>query len=110
MITVTKKLSFNSNLMISRLIIILEKVRDKVSDESDVVWAGYDTAKELREEIQLYINELSVGNLQSLKAIDRHFAPTSTLQEHSISNGWSDEYLRLAEKFDAIYSSLKNHS
>ncbi len=96
--------------MIPDLITILEKVKDKISDSSDIVWTGYDTAKELREEIQLYVNELSAGNLQSLKTIQIHFAPTSTFQEHSISNGWSDEYLRLAEKFDYIYSSLKNHS
>ncbi|MFY7839221.1 MAG: hypothetical protein ACOVP7_03045 [Lacibacter sp.] len=107
---VIKKVLFNHNPMISRLIMLLEKVKDKVSDESDVVWTGYDTPKELREEIQLYITELSVGNLQSLEALHGHFLPTSTFQEHSLSNGWSDEYIRLAEKFDYIYTSLKNHS
>lgn len=96
--------------MVSDLIKILEKVKDKVSDESDTVWAGYDTPQQLREEIQTYIKELSARNLQSLEDIHRHFLPTSTFQEHSLSNGWGDEYIRLSEKFDAIYSSLKNRS
>jgi len=40
-------------------------------------------------------------------ALNMLFAPTGTFQEHSISNGWSNEYLALAEKFDKIYDALK---
>ncbi|MEM9023608.1 MAG: hypothetical protein AAGB22_07690 [Bacteroidota bacterium] len=30
------------------------------------------------------------------------FAPTSTIQELSMTNAWSNEYLRLSAKFDAL--------
>jgi hypothetical protein len=34
------------------------------------------------------------------------FLPTGTLQEISIQNGWSEEYLKLATEFDTIYERV----
>jgi hypothetical protein len=35
------------------------------------------------------------------------FLPTSTYQELAMSNGWSEEYLQIAEKLDSIYKRIK---
>jgi hypothetical protein len=35
------------------------------------------------------------------------FAPTSTIQEIAMSNGWHDEYLKLSTKFDKEIEKLK---
>ena len=86
------------------LIDIITKVKERISDDSNMVWTHYDTAKELRDELELYTQELRNGNMSSLKKMKLLFLPTATLQEHSISNGWPDEYLALAEKFDNFYS------
>ena len=94
--------------MLEELISILEKTKLKISDDSDMVWTGYNGAKELRAEIDLYINQIKGGDLNGLEELSKYFLPTSTFQEHSISNGWADEYLRLAEGFDKIYYSLKD--
>ena len=72
-----------------------------------MVWTGYNTAKELRDEIDLYVNQIKRGDLKGLEELSKYFLPTATFQEHSVSNGWPDEYLRLAEDFDKIYNSLK---
>lgn len=91
--------------MNQELIDIISKVKDKISDDSDMVWTHYDTAKALRDELELYTQELRNGDVSSLEKIKLLFLPTATLQEHSISNSWPDEYLILAEKFDNLYSS-----
>jgi hypothetical protein len=83
---------------------IVNKVIDKISDDSDMTWTRYDTAKQLRDELELHMQKLQIGDMSSLEKIKLMFLPTATLQEHSISNGWPDEYLALAEKFENVYS------
>ena len=92
------------------LIKIIEEVKERITDNSDIVWTGYDSAKKLRTELEIYIEQLKSGDLTSLSELHKHFLPTCTFQEHSISNGWADEYIRLSEKFDTFYETLKNHS
>jgi hypothetical protein len=93
--------------MTQELIDIIYKVKSKISDDSDMVWTLYDNAKQLRDELEAYIQELQNGNMSSVEKIRLLFLPTATLQEHSISNSWADEYLKLSEKFDNLYSMLK---
>ena len=83
---------------------ILEQVKKKIANDSDMVWTRYANSKQLRDELELYIRQLQNGDTGSLEKIKFMFLPTATLQEHSISNGWVDEYLKLAEKFDNLYA------
>ena len=93
--------------MIQDLVDIIENVKAKITDNSDIVWTGYDSAKELRNELDTYIQQLKAGNTTSLEELHKHFLPTCTFQEHSISNGWAAEYIMLSEKFDIIYARMK---
>jgi len=36
------------------------------------------------------------------------FAPTGPIQEVSLSSGWGQEFLELAERFDKEYEIVKN--
>ena len=96
--------------MIHEVITIVERVKNKITDSSDMVWTGYDTAKQLRDELNGYIDLFQSGDSSCLEKLHIHFLPTCTFQEHSISNGWADEYLTLAERFDRIYALLKKES
>ena len=96
--------------MTKDLIRIIESVKEKITDNSDVVWTGYNTAKELRKELEKYIDQLKIADASCPDRLHTHFLPTGTFQEHSISNGWSDEYMKLSEKFDAIFATMKSHS
>jgi hypothetical protein len=93
--------------MIEDLITIIEKIREKIKDGSAMEWTGYDSAKSLRNELEIYIDQLKKGNTECLEDLNTHFLPTATFQDHSISNGWGDEYMSLAEQFDRIYSGIK---
>ena len=94
--------------MNKELVTILENIKDRITDASDMGWTYYDTAQDLRNELDTYISQLNQGNMQAMEKINFLFAPTGSLQEHSISNNWAEEYLALSGKFDEIYESSKS--
>lgn len=81
---------------------ILVKVRERITDDSDLLWTSFETADELRQEIDGLICRLQQNDNKAIDDIYTHFLPTSTFQEHSIQNGWSDEYMKLADEFDKV--------
>jgi len=96
--------------MTQELIEILNKVKGRFTDDSDLLWTSYKTAKELRDELDVYIEQLGKGDKSCLENLNMHFLPTSTFQEHSLQNDWTNEYMKLSEKFDSIYVKMKNHN
>ena len=92
------------------LIEILRTVKTKIGVDSDCDWSYYESPLDAHREIDKYISELQNGDLSSLDEIKMHFAPTSAYQELSMQNNWSEEYLKLADKFDLIESKLSNFS
>ena len=96
--------------MNQELIDIIKRVKEKISDDSDMVWTTYEDAGQLRTKLEACIEKLKVGDNTCLEQMRLLFLPTANLQEHSIVNGWPDEYLALAEKFDHLYSTIKNRS
>ncbi|MFT3911431.1 MAG: hypothetical protein QM737_18555 [Ferruginibacter sp.] len=89
---------------------MLTIVESYIKDDSDLTWVYYETPAEMRNEIDKYILELGKGNIESLDEISMHFSPTAAYQEHSMANNWTDEYHKLAEKFDNIYEALKKYA
>jgi hypothetical protein len=67
----------------------------KESDWSPLTPA--EVAKKLREEIAAAKRGGAVDRL----VVSVEFAPTSTIQEIAMANGWHDEYERLAQVVDA---------
>lgn len=88
------------NRNLKRVIEIIKIIDSKITNETDVIWAGYDSPDELKNEIRSDLEALIGGDLSRLEKFRIHFAPTSTFQELSMSNGWSNEYLQLAKEFD----------
>ena len=96
--------------MTQELIDILQTIKSKLTDESDLMWTSYETAEQLRDELDIYIEQLKKGDNSCLDNLNMHFAPTSTFQEHSIQNRWTDEYIALSDRFDNVYKNQKNQS
>jgi hypothetical protein len=81
------------------LIEILRCCREFVEKSEDSPWSHMEAP-----EIDCVIAN-AIERLEQDSAIDHFqlrmiFGPTGPLQETSMSNGWSDEYLALAAKFD----------
>jgi len=90
------------------LIEVLKAVKANIKDDADCIWSYFETPQDAQNEIDRYVAELEKGNLNSLHEISVHFAPTAGYQELSLQNGWSNEYIKLSERFDKIESGLKN--
>ncbi len=91
----------------NELIELLTELKKRISDDSDVAWTRFNTVQELRDHIDDFISRLQHGDKDVLNEINIDFAPTSTFQELSISNGWSDDFMKLADQFDRIYKGIE---
>lgn len=83
------------------LLKVLEDVRLFTSESEDSGWAHTNLAN-IDALLDLAINELQNGRLPNLSDLRLLFAPTGSLQETSLSNGWANTFLMLAEEFDRI--------
>lgn len=91
-------MTFNNHLDL--LLNILERVNARITDDSNVVWTRYDTPVTLHAELVAYMEQLRGGNTACLEQLKLLFAPTGSLQEHAISNGWANEYIQWSAIFD----------
>ena len=91
---------------VDHIINIIKIVRGKISGDTDVVWAGYNGVTQLQTDIDKDLEKLLNGDLNILDAFKQRFMPTATFQEISLSNGWEDEFIELADNFDKLYDSI----
>lgn len=97
----------DTNHHLQSIIEIVKIIRQKITDDTDIVWTSYSSIREFQEDIDNCLKSLENGNLDALDTLKLHFLPTATFQELSISNGWADEFLLLAERFDEAYAYIK---
>ena len=82
------------------LVTALERTCDLLERSEESVWSPLtpsDVAQNLRAAIAAFERGEAVdyGNLRL------EFAPTSTIQEIAMANGWHDEYMQLADVVDS---------
>ncbi len=87
---------------IEELIMLLQSVKLKITDDSDMAYTSKNTAGEVRNEIDDYIRKIKASNKDSIEEINILFAPTGSFHEHAITNNWNHEYLRIAAEFDRL--------
>jgi len=85
---------------------IIETIKMKITDDTDLRWTNYNSSEELIAEINLNSILFEEKNKAGLEFFQLLFLPTGTLQEISIQNGWSEQYLILAAEFDSIYEKV----
>ncbi len=86
-----------------RLLKVLHDTRALLSrPENCFDWSGGENAAEALSEIDGLIAQAAGGVMPDKAAMTILYAPTGPVQEVSLSSGWGDEYLRVADRFDAI--------
>lgn len=70
--------------------------------ENDFCWSPWEDKDTALSEIYNLINQIRAGDIPPRLDVSVLFAPTGPIQEVSISSGWGDIFLRLAEKYDEI--------
>ena len=85
------------------LILVLESAIELVSlPENDFCWSRWQGAKEAIAEIDSLRKEILDGSLPERLTVALSFGPTGPLQEVSLSSGWGEAFLRVADKFDEV--------
>ncbi len=91
---------------IQKVIDILNVIKNKINDQTEMLYTFWENPQEAVEEINDCVQKLQAGDTETLRIVNMLFAPTSSFQEMSMQNGWSDEYLKMGEEFDEIYERL----
>jgi hypothetical protein len=88
---------------VSELIEIVTQVRERIAvDGGDFMWTRWRTREEALADIDDDLRRLEAGELPPLLA--GLFAPTASVQEHSLSNGWGEEFIALSARFDRAFA------
>jgi hypothetical protein len=64
-------------------------------------WSSWENGEAALQEIDALIASLNDRTLRDPKEVAILFAPTGPVQEVSVSSGWGDVFLELAERVDA---------
>jgi hypothetical protein len=93
---------------LQKLIAILKETRILIArDGNDFSWSSWIDQEHAFSEIDSVIASLENGLVPEIGVL---FAPTGPIQELSLSSGWGDEFLELAERFDKEYAIVRNRS
>jgi hypothetical protein len=71
------------------------------SPDTDLAWSNYNCIEDLVSELDSLINRLENHEEEVLKDVKFLFAPTNSLQEISLSNGWGNEFINLSNTVDS---------
>ena len=72
-------------------------------EENDFSWSSWSNADQAIAEIDSIIAALEIGSIPPIGVL---FAPTGPIQKVSLSSGWRNEFLKLADRFDKEYENL----
>ena len=90
------------------LITVLKQARTFLALESnDFSWSPWKDQNHAISEINSIITKLEKGSIPDMRVL---FAPTGPIQEVSLSSGWGNKFMELAERFDQEYEIVKNLS
>lgn len=111
MFNLFRKKNKNSNSIITELTELITTVKSFITKDSDMTYCYFETPEELIQALDHCIEELKNGKiLEVIDELEIEFLPTGSLQEHSLSNGWSKEYLLIASQFDSIQQRIKTRN
>ena len=68
--------------------------------DNNFVWSPWNDTGAALGEIDALLERVSLGSSADSNDLRRLFAPTGPLQELSLSSGWGEAYLKLAERMD----------
>lgn len=84
-----------------KLISVFEDARELLAQPgNDFSWSSWADGEAALEELDGILSALQSGVLPAGLSMEVLFAPTGPIQEVSLSSGWGEEFLVLAERLD----------
>lgn len=78
---------------------ILIKTVELLSKSGESDWIPL-TPKEVVKNLETQLEKLENNEKTDRLLLEMEFTPTSTIQEISMTNGWSNEHIKLSSNFD----------
>ncbi|WP_445362676.1 hypothetical protein ACJJIQ_18415 [Microbulbifer sp. ANSA003] len=89
------------------LVHVLESAIELVQiPDNDFCCSSWNDSEEATKEIQKLLNMVKSYALPEKVEASVLFAPTGPLQEVSLSSGWAEPFLKVAEKYDQVEKLL----
>ena len=87
---------------LGKLISVFEETRELLADpDNDFTWSSWEGREDALREMDGILLWLWCGLLpKSILSMTVLYAPTGPIQEVSLSSGWGNEFLALADRFD----------
>jgi hypothetical protein len=84
-----------------QLLSVLRDTRAKLADSgNDFIWSSWEGQPAALAELDRHIDALAAGQIDK-PVLDVLFAPTGPIQEVSLASSWGEDFLVLAERYDA---------
>lgn len=91
-----------------KLIEILKETRELLAQpENDFSYSSWKSSTEAIHEIDSLMSNIESGNIPIYSIIKDLFLPTGPIQEVSMSSGWSQQFLLLANRWDSELRKTK---
>ncbi|WP_439864590.1 hypothetical protein [Pseudomonas antarctica] len=92
---------------IESLIHVLEAAIELISlPDNDFCWSSWENEAHATSELVGLLSTLKSGGLPEKMSLAVLFAATGPLQEVSLSSGWADVFLKVADKYDEVEALL----
>jgi hypothetical protein len=92
---------------VDELIAVFLRTREALANpDNDFSWSSWPDANAALAEIDGLILTLRSGQMPDEMQMHVLFAPTGPIQEVSLSGGWGDAFLKLADDFDAALGTF----
>lgn len=85
----------------ARIVTALRRTLELV-ESSETAAYSHDTVEEIAQRLREAVRALECGEPVDKPSLGVLFAPTGSIQETSLHNGWGDECLRLSEVVDTF--------
>jgi hypothetical protein len=73
---------------------------------NDFSWSSWKDQQSALDELDRVIEKVRRGRIPKM-TLDVLFAPTGPIQEVSVSSGWSQEFLAVAERYDGTVARIR---
>lgn len=84
-----------------KLIVVLREAKELLArPDNDFAWSSWKDAASALQELDGLISQLESSQLPERLDLEVLFAPTGPIQEVSLSSGWSEDFIKLADRFD----------
>lgn len=84
---------------VKELIRVLKDTRVRLEESIESVYSHH-TPAEMIDLIDRNLDQIKIDSTYDKEELDLLYAPTASLQDTAIDNGWGEDFLKLASRYD----------